>query len=126
MGTTVTRGFGGGPVGHYCDWEKRLRCVLPSMVFEADLGFQKLSGDPIGSKEEFHIFWSHSSTQLAKSSALRAPSGFGDLRFPGLRAWSGSDAFAIDFDTPGGRSGSESSRWVWGPQISRFEGVVLK
>ncbi len=49
---------------------------------------------------------------------LRAPGGFLEVRFLDLRRCSESDLFSIDFDAPGARSSSASSRCVSGGGIS--------
>ena len=45
--------------------------------------------------------------------APTAPCGFLQVRFLVLERRSQSSPFAIDFDTPGTQSGSDSSRWVF-------------
>ena len=58
--------------------------------------------------------------------ALIAPGEFLEVRYLELVRCSASDPFTIDFDTPGARSVSESSRWVSGGEISRFGEVLSK
>ncbi len=63
---------------------------------------------------------------LEGKPAPTAPCGFLQVRFLVLERRSQSSPFAIDVATPGTQSGSDSSRWVSGGELSRFGEDVRK